>query len=173
MVVPRDSNPTEKQCRCHKPAEWLSEWLFAKALGMSNATMAPQGRDITNLSPLFFPWRLTTGAHWRIFSHSLGQNCSALLSFQLFKRSHEEEDKGEKILVFSHRTADKSPRDASVVLENNAFFPLFVRLTMTPHLQNYLLSLYIKVLTKVFIQEDRLLNMNKQSKRQQTTYLKG
>lgn len=33
----------------------------------------------------------------------MGQNCSALLSFQLFKKSHEEEDEGEKIQgFFSH-----------------------------------------------------------------------
>lgn len=40
-----------------------------------------------------------------------------------------------KILVFSHRSADKSPRDASVVFENNAFIPFFCLLSITPHLQ--------------------------------------
>lgn len=50
MVAPQDSNPTEKQCRCHKPAEWLSEWLsLCKALGMSNATMAPHRVEILQI----------------------------------------------------------------------------------------------------------------------------
>lgn len=59
----------------------------------------------------------------------MGQNCSALLSFQLFKRSHEEEDEGEKILFFSCHAADKSPRDASRVSENNAFIFTFNHLS--------------------------------------------
>lgn len=54
-------------------------------------------RDITNLSCFGFSYSLTAGAHRRIFSHSVGQNCLALLSFQLFKRSHKEKDEGEKI----------------------------------------------------------------------------
>lgn len=50
MVVPRDSNPTEKQWRCHKPVEWLSELLsLRKAPGMSNATIAPHRVEILQI----------------------------------------------------------------------------------------------------------------------------
>lgn len=68
-------------------------------------------RDITNLSCFGFFNSLTAGAHRRIVSHSVGQNCQALLSFQLFKRSHKEKDEGEKILFLSHYTTEESPWD--------------------------------------------------------------
>lgn len=100
----------------------------------NNGTTPHSCRDITNLSCFGFFNSLTAGARRRIFSHSVRQNCPALLSFQLFKRSHKEKDEGEKIPFLSHYTADESPWDASVVLENNTeyceFFFFFFLLSL-------------------------------------------
>lgn len=86
---------------------WMTFSLQSPGDEQHNNSKTPHsGRDITNLSSF---WLLTAGAHRRIFSHSVGQNCLALLSFQLFKRSHKENNEGKKILFLSHYTAEKSP----------------------------------------------------------------
>lgn len=57
-------------------------------------------KDITNLSCFgFFFNSLTVGAHRRIFSYSVGQNCPALLSFQLFKKKSQGKRWGWENLV--------------------------------------------------------------------------
>lgn len=112
-------------------SSWMPQWMTFSLQSpgdeqCNNGETPHRGRDITNLSPFFFSQRLATGAHWRIFSRSVGQNCSALLSFQLFKKSHEEEDEGEKIQgFFSHIAPLTRALEIPGLSSKITFFPHF------------------------------------------------
>ena len=95
------------------PQKWpsLCKTLEIQQWQYNNDKTPPSCRYITNLSCFGSLDSLTAGAHWRISSHSVAKNRPALLSFQLFKRSHKEKDEGEKILFLSRYTAEESPWD--------------------------------------------------------------